>query len=1243
MNTEVVSADEQALLDRADSIVGSFTVQDSVASDEKANEPYTKYTDGLNKIYEDSYTSKLVGNASDFEEPESLTDKIKQWKDTTPEPEASKGLVKGVLGGAAGAVEETANFALDTADFLDKQLAQAGFGSGDNITENRFDYYKKLFENPKTPAEHVGKLIGQYVGPFAMVSKVSKTATALGQVKNIAMSAGISGMITDPEEKRLSDLVQSNPNLANPLTELLASEEGDSKFESRLKNMIEAAVVDTSLLAGFKVGELVYKGAQASKSARGAKLAQEASGVKAKILDEEAIQKAELKMQEQLAKEAPTEAAKQTPKASKAKIDDEVASILEVKEGATTKQIKSRIGQFKSLSQEQQDAVIAGKAKLDDLLEVNRQEAIKYQTELSSYNTRAKDMDELISEFKKDKRELKYTDLHYVAKRGKISDAENDKLAKKIFDENNERITQNLQSKFGTTFNTEDITAMKLEAMSAQLEVENMLRGIKDVDLASEAELATAIERLNNLQGVYARIDAGTSEAARVTRQARGKGVFETGDDALLRKKVKEYIKINGGAQDAKDTLKGIKNILDEGIPLVDVLEYKSKTLGTKVADAAYEVWVNSVLSGFKTLTVTNVGANTLSTVGTIVETKIAEQYGKLLGKGVVSGEAVALTNAMLDSFGEAGYLAGQVMRKGVNAPDKLRKTMQLQKNYAISSQAFDLDPMSQLGKFADVLGNIINMPTRVLTAQDTFFSTVLQHGKMAQIAHRNAIKQGLIPGTGQYNEAVAALKLNPTKGMLAEAKAFSNEATLMTPLGEGQGVGFGNVTIDGDTMKQLGVAMSKMPMGRYFGAFMRVGTNLADRAIQRTPISFLRPETRSKLFSGNAVSAQEEIAKMTLGTGILAATGGLAYSGAITGGGPDDPKMKKALKSAGFQPYSIKIGKGGYIPLSELGVVGEVASVGADIAELIGRVDDEENHLDDELILATTSILTRAFTPESLAQGVPKMFDLIKQISEGNIASSDVKREAAAISRGFIPYSAAIRDVKNQFDSKIYNTSTTGNTSVLGGLFGTIKNEWLQTTGLAGYAGLPPELNMFGEEVFSPIGVGGTIKSAIFGNVIDNNDVVVNEIIRLDMTAPLFHTESLNMEHLAVRMPEKTKRKGIGLDGNTTVPITLSPKQYHDYVKLAAGLEVGELSIGLPPLKEALKDLVEADYYKELSDDSKKVEIKEIISNYKSRAWEVMSVRQDITEEFEQKRMDRIDRRIENKGGSTIFGRGAN
>lgn len=119
-------------------------------------------------------------------------------------------------------------------------------------------------------ASKLGKLakLGK-VGNYIAKSNVAKGAIA-GAVADFS--------VFDEHQTRLSNLIESVPELQNPVTEYLASDQDDSLFEGRMKNALE----------GIAVGGMVDGIINGVKALKGAKRAVEAGdiGTANKILEE---------------------------------------------------------------------------------------------------------------------------------------------------------------------------------------------------------------------------------------------------------------------------------------------------------------------------------------------------------------------------------------------------------------------------------------------------------------------------------------------------------------------------------------------------------------------------------------------------------------------------------------------------------------------------------------------------------------------------------------------------------------------------------------------------------------------------------------------------------------------------------------------------------------------------------------------------------------------------------------------
>ena len=90
-----------------------------------------------------------------------------------------------------------------------------------------------------------------------------------GQFAQTAAKGAVAdAVVFDPHEERLSDLVQSVPELQNPVTEFLAADPNDTAAEGRLKNAIEGSVLGFAADALF----LAVKATRSGLKARRAKL-----------------------------------------------------------------------------------------------------------------------------------------------------------------------------------------------------------------------------------------------------------------------------------------------------------------------------------------------------------------------------------------------------------------------------------------------------------------------------------------------------------------------------------------------------------------------------------------------------------------------------------------------------------------------------------------------------------------------------------------------------------------------------------------------------------------------------------------------------------------------------------------------------------------------------------------------------------------------------------------------------------
>ncbi len=124
--------------------------------------------------------------------------------------------------------------------------------------------------DPETPAGKLASGISQFLVGFKGVDKALKGIKAASRGASVAKTAGTSFAADfaffDGQEERLSNVIQANPELANPVNEFLAAKPGEGNAEGRLKNAMEGlgvGMLAEGLVHGLrltKVGREVTNG-----------------------------------------------------------------------------------------------------------------------------------------------------------------------------------------------------------------------------------------------------------------------------------------------------------------------------------------------------------------------------------------------------------------------------------------------------------------------------------------------------------------------------------------------------------------------------------------------------------------------------------------------------------------------------------------------------------------------------------------------------------------------------------------------------------------------------------------------------------------------------------------------------------------------------------------------------------------------------------------------------------------------
>lgn len=350
------------------------------------------------------------------------------------------------------------------------------------------------------------------------------------------------------------------------------------------------------------------------------------------------------------------------------------------------------------------------------------------------------------------------------------------------------------------------------------------------------------------------------------------------------------------------------------------VAKYTKESFGARAWDVLLFVWINSLLSGPQTHAV-NIMSNTLVSALTDLEYFVASGIGKFH-----AGDKVYFREAASRAFGNIQGIREAL--RGVNkVPADLLDKLELRSRNALSAEQLDLKGAA--GKIADVTGNIIGVPGKLLQLEDNFFKAYGYRKTLNQLIVHRALSEGL---QGEAKQAFIRDQMAHPDKELAE-RAWK-EAQYLT---------FTNKP--GHITQAILRVTREHPVLRFILPFIRTPSNIIRFFAQRTPVApILMREVREQLAAGGR---ERDIAMARIMTG--SAIGGLVMSlaldGLITGGGPSDPRERQYLYNLGWAPNSIKIGDT-YYSYGRLEPIGMLFGVSADLADvmhLMGEGDTSE------------------------------------------------------------------------------------------------------------------------------------------------------------------------------------------------------------------------------------------------------------------------------------------------------------
>ena len=817
--------------------------------------------------------------------------------------------------------------------------------------------------------------VSQFLTGFIGGAKLLKGAGLIqgagaGQAAARAYAAGaVSDFAAfDGHEARLSDLVESNPKLANPITAYLASDMEDGELEGRLKNVVEGALTDAAI-SGLVSGVRSLRLAQRAKADTGAESYAAAA--------------------ERLARHPAL--GRDGPRADMSFLQTPDAPLTvkpgDAEQGALTDYL-ARVG--------------ALEAKLADAeLDVSPREA----AEALAYSRVETGKGDMFINWPKIKtpddvrqviQDMADADLPAIdkARRGVRTNAQTIASAEH---ENAWKLLLDRRAKVATPLNAEQTLAVRqLWASSGD-------------KLAAAARLAAEqptpenlflFRRTMALHGVVQReVLAVRTETARALQQWS----IPAGPNTVVAKQIEEVIGEFGGADVSADLARRVAALADEGNrAAMDAMSRQGTMAAT--AEAVFEYWINARLSN-PTTHIVNAGSNILVALASQLERAMAAGITSLKGgaDGVEAGEALAMMHGLMQSQRDAWRNAAQSFRTGesgfgigkIEAP----RTRQISSEAWGNLRSQSLRQALNVPGFAhglNALGAVVTSPGRALTSADEYFKTVSYRMEVhAQAARTVAqeLRSGALDEAGMAKR-MAELVDEPSEATVAAARDFAQYNTFTNRPGE--------------WTRSFMKLRNDVPGARYMLPFIRTPANILRFAVERSPGAPILSDVRADIAAGGR-RADLALARLSLGSFTMLTAYDYALSGQISGGGPADIGALSTLRRQGWQPYSVRVGDR-WFAYNRLDPFGAQLGIAANIAEL-SSFDAPAGAEVDEAIYRTIGSVGQTMMDRTYLTGAAELFDVLsdpRRYADGFFqrfgASFAVPGAAQAVERGLDP-----------------------------------------------------------------------------------------------------------------------------------------------------------------------------------------------------------------------------------------------
>jgi len=391
-----------------------------------------------------------------------------------------------------------------------------------------------------------------------------------------------------------------------------------------------------------------------------------------------------------------------------------------------------------------------------------------------------------------------------------------------------------------------------------------------------------------------------------------------------------------------------------------------------KTRDVALEIYINGLLSSFKTAGI-NAFGNTYAIGNSVIERYMAAAKGD----GPIGyKEANIYAYNALAGIPEAWKLFRVALKHGPS-DNTVKTDFFKQYDRSISKELFKVN--GNFGRSVDFIGGVINFPGRLVMSMDQGYKGLVYRMEFPALSYQKAVKElGKEPKTvdeianvqRRANQILEEVESGKHEDILSEASRRAKELTYTQKLADVDTRNVMGKKIPVSGLSQLVKDMiERDPTGmlRVFLPFFQTPVNLMSHSFQRMPgLQYASKVLRDELKSPDPAVRQLAHAKISTGRWIYGGAFMLGWNGQITGGPPADPKLRAQMEQAmgGRHWHSFNLGFG-WQPYNRLDPIGMVLATSANLAQMgKGMVHLNKQHeagADDDLLAKKFNELAEA------------------------------------------------------------------------------------------------------------------------------------------------------------------------------------------------------------------------------------------------------------------------------------------